>query len=197
MSAIGAQPLACSSRISRTRCGFGPLPFFFFLSNPKLHPELTTTLGLAPPKFPNWKTVSPPLGDLQAFYKESKKRFDDDADFKKRAYENVVLLQSGDADVTQAWNLICEASRRGLSCSLVCAFSSLNNRAETQNKQPHTSPPFAEFKQIYDRLGVTLQERGESFYQKFMVEVTKDLEAKGLVGVAAKGGAADCTSSCP
>ncbi|XP_041982415.1 arginine--tRNA ligase, cytoplasmic [Aricia agestis] len=63
-------------------------------------------------KFPNYKTVSPPIADLQAFYKESKKRFDEDEQFKKRAYSCVVKLQSGEPDYTKAWNLICEVSYR-------------------------------------------------------------------------------------
>jgi len=44
----------------------------------------------------------------------SKKRFDEDTDFKKRAYEKVVQLQSGNKDVRKAWTLICDASRKGL-----------------------------------------------------------------------------------
>ncbi|XP_045451541.1 arginine--tRNA ligase, cytoplasmic [Melitaea cinxia] len=60
--------------------------------------------------FPNYKTHSPPISDLQAFYKESKKRFDEDEEFKKRAYSCVVLLQSGQPDYTAAWKLICNVS---------------------------------------------------------------------------------------
>ena len=37
----------------------------------------------------------------------------------------------------------------------------------------------AEFQKIYDRLGVTIIERGESFYQPMMPVVVKDLEEKG------------------
>lgn len=48
---------------------------------------------------------------FKAFYKESKKRFDQDAEFKKRAYECVVKLQSKDPDFIKAWNLICDVSR--------------------------------------------------------------------------------------
>ena len=36
-----------------------------------------------------------------------------------------------------------------------------------------------EFQKIYDRLGVTIVERGESFYQPIMPGVVKDLEEKG------------------
>ncbi|CAG4960025.1 unnamed protein product [Parnassius apollo] len=63
-------------------------------------------------KFPDYKTHSPPISDLQAFYKESKKRFDEDEEFKKRAYSCVVQLQSGQPDFIAAWKLICEVSRK-------------------------------------------------------------------------------------
>ena len=62
--------------------------------------------------FPDYATKSPPIADLQAFYKESKKRFDEDADFKKRAYACVVKLQSGQDDHIAAWKLICDVSRK-------------------------------------------------------------------------------------
>lgn len=65
-------------------------------------------------EFPNFKKTVPPIADLQTFYKASKKRFDDDAVFKKRAYERVVQLQAGDADVRKAWELICDVSRKEL-----------------------------------------------------------------------------------
>ena len=37
----------------------------------------------------------------------------------------------------------------------------------------------SEFQHIYDRLGVTIIERGESFYQPMMPGVVKDLDDKG------------------
>ncbi|XP_073913845.1 arginine--tRNA ligase, cytoplasmic isoform X2 [Castor canadensis] len=63
-------------------------------------------------QFPDYLTVSPPIGDLQAFYKESKKRFDTEEEFKKRAYQCVVLLQGKDPDIIKAWKLICDVSRQ-------------------------------------------------------------------------------------
>lgn len=63
-------------------------------------------------RFPNFATVSPPISDLQTFYKESKGRFDSDEEFKKRAYERVVKLQSGDPERVKAWKLICDVSRK-------------------------------------------------------------------------------------
>lgn len=36
-----------------------------------------------------------------------------------------------------------------------------------------------EFQKIYERLDITVEERGESFYQEMMPDMVKDLEAKG------------------
>ncbi|KAJ8968963.1 hypothetical protein NQ317_018327 [Molorchus minor] len=63
-------------------------------------------------KFPDYLVKSPPISDLQTFYKESKKRFDEDEEFKKRAYASVVKLQSFDPDHIKAWELICNVSRK-------------------------------------------------------------------------------------
>ncbi len=52
------------------------------------------------------------LGDLVAFYKQAKQRFDDDADFQERSRQEVVQLQSGAADTRRAWQLLCDQSRR-------------------------------------------------------------------------------------
>ncbi|XP_063365332.1 arginine--tRNA ligase, cytoplasmic [Cydia amplana] len=101
-------------------------------------------------KFPNFKNESPPISDLQAFYKESKKRFDEDEVFKNRAYTCVVHLQSGHPEYIAAWKLICEVSRR-------------------------------EFQKIYDRLDVTIIDRGESFYQSRMLVVIDELKQKNLL----------------
>ncbi|XP_034116244.1 probable arginine--tRNA ligase, cytoplasmic [Drosophila albomicans] len=101
-------------------------------------------------RFPNFINESPPIGDLQAFYKESKKRFDDDEHFKKRAYQHVVTLQAGDPKSIKAWQLICDVSRQ-------------------------------EFQKIYNRLDVTIEERGESFYQSRMLSVVEFLRSKNLL----------------
>ncbi|KAG8247690.1 hypothetical protein J6590_055636 [Homalodisca vitripennis] len=63
-------------------------------------------------KYPNYRTESPPLAHLQAFYKESKVLFDTDEAFKKRAYECVVQLQAFNPEYTAAWKLICDVSRK-------------------------------------------------------------------------------------
>ena len=63
-------------------------------------------------KYPDYAKTSPPISDLMSFYKESKARFDEDPEFKKRAYESVVKLQSFDEDHIKGWNLICDVSRK-------------------------------------------------------------------------------------
>lgn len=90
------------------------------------------------------------IGDLVTFYKQAKVRFDEDPDFKEASRLGVVALQGGDRESLQAWQLLCDQSRR-------------------------------EFQQIYDRLGVRLTERGESFYNPFLGEVVAHLKAQGLL----------------
>jgi len=52
------------------------------------------------------------IRDLQAFYKESKLRFDSDEEFKHRSQAAVVKLQAGDEETTAKWKHICEVSRQ-------------------------------------------------------------------------------------
>lgn len=52
------------------------------------------------------------LGDLVAFYREAKKRFDDDDAFQATSREEVVKLQGGDPVSLKAWGLLCDQSRR-------------------------------------------------------------------------------------
>lgn len=52
------------------------------------------------------------LGDLVAFYRQAKQRFDTDERFQATARQAVVSLQSGDPDSRRAWQLLCEQSRR-------------------------------------------------------------------------------------
>jgi arginyl-tRNA synthetase len=92
------------------------------------------------------------LGDLVAFYRQAKARFDEDEAFQSTAREEVVRLQSGDPVSRRAWQLLCDQSRR-------------------------------EFQAIYDRLGIDLNERGESFYNPYLEAVVADLEASGLLVV--------------
>ncbi|MDB9465146.1 arginine--tRNA ligase [Dolichospermum circinale] len=52
------------------------------------------------------------IGDLVEFYRESKKKFDNDEEFRERSRKAVVSLQSGDKFTKDAWDLLCEASRK-------------------------------------------------------------------------------------
>eukprot|EP00262_Sarcandra_glabra_P012845 TRINITY_DN3397_c1_g3_i1.p1 TRINITY_DN3397_c1_g3~~TRINITY_DN3397_c1_g3_i1.p1 ORF type:complete len:596 (-),score=108.31 TRINITY_DN3397_c1_g3_i1:142-1929(-) len=102
-------------------------------------------------EFPNWEDAGEQaIGDLQAFYKASKKKFDEDSSFKERAQQAVVKLQSGEAKYHKAWTQICEISRK-------------------------------EFDQVYQRLGVHLEEKGESFYNPFIPRILEELTNRGLI----------------
>jgi arginyl-tRNA synthetase len=52
------------------------------------------------------------LGDLVTLYREAKKRFDLDPEFKEASRLAVVDLQSGQPEAKLAWSLLCEQSRR-------------------------------------------------------------------------------------
>jgi arginyl-tRNA synthetase len=52
------------------------------------------------------------IGDLVTFYQAAKRRFDEDAEFRERSRQGVVTLQAGDPASHQAWELLCEQSRR-------------------------------------------------------------------------------------
>ena len=51
------------------------------------------------------------IRDLEEFYKNAKKKFDDDPDFKKTSQLKTVDLQKGDPDARKAWEFICQISR--------------------------------------------------------------------------------------
>lgn len=52
------------------------------------------------------------LTHLVEWYRESKAKFDQDTDFKKRSQLEVVELQSGNPESLKAWNIICAISRK-------------------------------------------------------------------------------------
>ncbi|MEZ2226272.1 MAG: arginine--tRNA ligase [Microcoleus sp.] len=66
----------------------------------EVHPEALTTAD------------SLDLGDLVAFYRQAKQRFDADETFKETARQEVVKLQAGAEDTRRAWKLLCDQSRR-------------------------------------------------------------------------------------
>ena len=90
------------------------------------------------------------ISDLVNFYRQAKKRFDEDQIFQNKSRNEVVNLQAGNEESLIAWQLLCKQSRK-------------------------------EFQKIYDRLDIKLTERGESFYNKFLVDVINDLKNKNLL----------------
>ncbi|MCH9614437.1 MAG: Arginine--tRNA ligase [Chlamydiia bacterium] len=52
------------------------------------------------------------LSDLMHWYKEAKKCFDADPDFKKRSQGEVIALQSGEKDARRIWEQVCAISRK-------------------------------------------------------------------------------------
>ncbi|XP_048500155.1 arginine--tRNA ligase, chloroplastic/mitochondrial isoform X2 [Beta vulgaris subsp. vulgaris] len=72
-----------------------------------------------------------PIEDLQAFYKQSKKRFDDDSIFKERAQKAVVSLQGGDPKYRKAWAQICEISRREFQKVYECLGVHIEEKGES------------------------------------------------------------------
>jgi arginyl-tRNA synthetase len=51
------------------------------------------------------------LVTLETWYKQSKKRFDEDEVFKKASQNEVVKLQGGEKEALKAWQIICDISR--------------------------------------------------------------------------------------
>jgi len=52
------------------------------------------------------------LISLMGWYKNAKKQFDQDPEFKNRSQLEVVRLQSGDSESIRIWKIICEISRK-------------------------------------------------------------------------------------
>uniref|UniRef100_A0A914HD92 arginine--tRNA ligase n=1 Tax=Globodera rostochiensis TaxID=31243 RepID=A0A914HD92_GLORO len=101
--------------------------------------------------FPNYLNETPPIQDLQQFYKESKVKFDEDPQFKAEAYRCVVQLQNFEPDIVKAWKMICDVSRKD--------FAEIYERLGSSS----------------------LVERGESFYQSRMQLVVQELEQAGVL----------------
>ncbi|CAI2363162.1 unnamed protein product [Moneuplotes crassus] len=62
-------------------------------------------------KYPDFLDQQPEISDLDGFYKEAKKRFDKEEDFKTRSRETVVKLQGGDQEILEGWKMIVNVSR--------------------------------------------------------------------------------------
>jgi len=71
------------------------------------------------------------LGDLVAFYRQAKARFDSDEAFQTTSREEVVKLQSGDPVSRRAWQLLCDQSRREFQRLYDCLDIRLDERGES------------------------------------------------------------------
>ncbi len=92
------------------------------------------------------------LGELSTFYRQAKKRFDEDENFREAARLSVVQLQAGDEETLLAWKIVCELSSR--SYQKIYDLMGLSPEIEA---------------------------RGESFYNPFLPEIVTELEKLGLL----------------
>ncbi|EDX85041.1 arginyl-tRNA synthetase [Synechococcus sp. PCC 7335] len=91
-------------------------------------------------------------GELATFYRQAKKRFDTDEAFKENARQAVVKLQAGDQAVLEAWQRVCQLSKR----SYRKIYDLLN-------------------------ISEDIIDRGESFYNPYLADVVTDLDKAGLL----------------
>ena len=71
------------------------------------------------------------LPQLMHWYREAKKKFDEDPEFKKRSQLQVVKLQGGDPASLKAWEAICAISRKAFSEIYQLLDVSLTERGES------------------------------------------------------------------
>jgi arginyl-tRNA synthetase len=95
------------------------------------------------------------LGDLVAFYKKAKQRFDEDAEFQERSRQEVVKLQSGDEESRHAWQLLCEQSRREFQVIYDLLDIRLTERGES-----FYNPLLPQVVEDLDRAGLLVEDQG-------------------------------------
>jgi arginyl-tRNA synthetase len=95
------------------------------------------------------------LGDLVAFYKKAKQRFDQDLEFQERSRQEVVRLQSGAEDTLRAWRLLCEQSRREFQMIYDLLDISLVERGES-----FYNPYLAQVVEDLDRSRLLVEDQG-------------------------------------
>jgi len=71
------------------------------------------------------------IGDLVEFYKASKKRFDNEEEFQKKARAEVVRLQKGDPSSISAWRILCSESRKEFNSIYSTLNIQINERGES------------------------------------------------------------------
>ncbi|MER3434373.1 MAG: arginine--tRNA ligase [Leptolyngbya sp. ERB_1_1] len=95
------------------------------------------------------------LGDLVAFYKKAKQRFDEDPEFQEKSRQEVVRLQSGAEDTLRAWRLLCDQSRREFQVIYDLLDIQLTERGES-----FYNPLLAQVVEDLDQLGLLVEDQG-------------------------------------
>lgn len=93
------------------------------------------------------------IGDLNDFYRQSKKRFDESPEFADRARLRVVLLQSGDSNTLKMWHYLIDESKKHFNA----VYRRMNVLLNDEDLKP------------------------ESAYNSMLAAVVSDLEAKDMV----------------
>jgi arginyl-tRNA synthetase len=95
------------------------------------------------------------LGDLVAFYRKAKQRFDEDSEFQETARQEVVRLQSGDEESRRAWQLLCDQSRREFQV----IYDLLDIRV-TERGESFYNPLLAQVVEDLDRSSLLVEDQG-------------------------------------
>jgi arginyl-tRNA synthetase len=93
------------------------------------------------------------IGDLDAFYREARAKFDSSDAFKGRARSRVVALQSGDPETLRLWHVLVNES--------IAYFSSVYQKLDVTLSASDVV--------------------GESYYNDLLAGVVRDLDAAGLL----------------
>jgi len=96
------------------------------------------------------------VGELSAFYRNARVKFDQDPGFAERSRRRVVQLQAGDASTLELWRVLIDNSRS--------YFNELYSRLGVLLRD--------------DDL------RGESFYNPMLAEVAEELERRGIAQIS-------------
>jgi arginyl-tRNA synthetase len=95
------------------------------------------------------------LGELSAFYKAARKKFDESAEFAERSRRRVTLLQGGDATTLRLWRVLVELSKR--------YFSTVYDKLDVTLADGDVC--------------------GESFYNERLAPLAAELEAQGAASI--------------
>jgi arginyl-tRNA synthetase len=92
------------------------------------------------------------VGELSAFYRNARVKFDQDPAFAERSRRRVVLLQAGDGHTLELWRVLIDVSKK--------YFNETYSRLGVLLNDEHL--------------------QGESFYNPMLAEVAEDLERRGI-----------------